>query len=86
MLNHVVQYTHGPMACKRRLRVSTKLAKRAKSDYRLGDSRSDSDLSRHYVGRTTNVDQRLEWHNTGPVRVHDPPSTVVSGRVAGISK
>ena len=43
--------------------------------------RSDSDLTRHYVGRTANVDQRLEWHNAGPcgytVR-HRPWSIVVS--------
>jgi predicted GIY-YIG superfamily endonuclease len=24
---------------------------------------SDCDPSRHYVGRTTNVDDRLQWHN-----------------------
>ncbi len=28
--------------------------------------RSDSDPSRHYVGVTSNVEQRLEWHNAGP--------------------
>jgi predicted GIY-YIG superfamily endonuclease len=28
--------------------------------------RSQSDPSRHYVGITSNVDERLEWHNTGP--------------------
>jgi putative endonuclease len=28
--------------------------------------RSDSDPSRHYVGRASNVDERLEWHNAGP--------------------
>ena len=28
--------------------------------------RSDSDPSRYYVGATSNVDQRLEWHNHGP--------------------
>ena len=28
--------------------------------------RSDGDSSRHYVGRTANVDDRLEWHNAGP--------------------
>ena len=27
--------------------------------------RSDSDPSRHYVGRTADVDKRLEWHNAG---------------------
>jgi predicted GIY-YIG superfamily endonuclease len=27
---------------------------------------SDSDPSRHYVGRTANVDERLAWHNSGP--------------------
>jgi predicted GIY-YIG superfamily endonuclease len=28
--------------------------------------RSVSDPSRHYVGSTADVDQRLEWHNHGP--------------------
>ena len=28
--------------------------------------RSDVDPSRHYVGRTSNVQDRLEWHNHGP--------------------
>jgi len=28
--------------------------------------RSENDPSRHYVGRTSNVDERLEWHNAGP--------------------
>ena len=28
--------------------------------------RSQRDPSRHYVGITSNVDRRLEWHNTGP--------------------
>lgn len=28
--------------------------------------RSESDPTRHYVGVTTNVDERLEWHNHGP--------------------
>jgi predicted GIY-YIG superfamily endonuclease len=28
--------------------------------------RSDSDPSRHYVGVTSNTDNRLEWHNSGP--------------------
>jgi predicted GIY-YIG superfamily endonuclease len=28
--------------------------------------RSDSDSTRHYVGVTSNVDDRLEWHNFGP--------------------
>jgi putative endonuclease len=28
--------------------------------------RSDSDPSRHYVGLTSDVDSRLEWHNAGP--------------------
>jgi putative endonuclease len=43
--------------------------------------RSDSKPSRHYVGRTTNVHQRLEWHNTGPCGYtihHRPWSVVVS--------
>jgi putative endonuclease len=28
--------------------------------------RSESDPSRHYVGRTGDVDERLRWHNEGP--------------------
>ena len=28
--------------------------------------RSDSDPERHYVGVTSDVDIRLEWHNHGP--------------------
>jgi predicted GIY-YIG superfamily endonuclease len=28
--------------------------------------RSESDPSRHYVGATTDVDERLHWHNEGP--------------------
>jgi putative endonuclease len=28
--------------------------------------RSDADPSRRYVGITSDVDQRLEWHNAGP--------------------
>ena len=28
--------------------------------------RSESNPSRHYVGRATDVDERLEWHNHGP--------------------
>ena len=43
--------------------------------------RSESDSARHYVGRTSNVDERLDWHNAGPsgytVR-HRPWSLVVS--------
>ena len=27
--------------------------------------RSERDPSRHYVGRTANVDERLRWHNEG---------------------
>jgi putative endonuclease len=43
--------------------------------------RSDSDPSRHYVGRTSNVDKRLDWHNAGPcghTRQYRPWSIVVS--------
>ena len=43
--------------------------------------RSDSNPSRHYVGRTSNVDERLEWHNAGPdgyTRQHRPWSVAVS--------
>ena len=43
--------------------------------------RSDVDSGRHYVGLTSDVGRRLEWHNTGPsgatVR-HRPWSPVVS--------
>jgi putative endonuclease len=28
--------------------------------------RSESAPERHYVGRATDVDERLEWHNAGP--------------------
>jgi predicted GIY-YIG superfamily endonuclease len=43
--------------------------------------RSDRDLSRHYVGRTADIDNRLEWHNAGPCGYtlqHRPWSIVVS--------
>ena len=43
--------------------------------------RSDSDPSRHYVGRATDVDERLEWHNAGPCGYtlrYRPWSVVVS--------
>ena len=43
--------------------------------------RSESDPSRHYVGRSSNVDERLDWHNAGPSGYtvqHRPWSTVVS--------
>ena len=28
--------------------------------------RSETDPSRHYVGSTSDIDQRLEWHNFSP--------------------
>lgn len=43
--------------------------------------RSDADPLRHYVGITTNVLDRLEWHNHGPsghTVHHRPWSLVVS--------
>ena len=43
--------------------------------------RSDSDPSHHYVGITTNVPDRLEWHNHGPcghTLHHRPWSLVIS--------
>jgi predicted GIY-YIG superfamily endonuclease len=43
--------------------------------------RSDSDSNHHYVGITTDVDQRLEWHNHGPggyTVAHRPWSIAVS--------
>ena len=43
--------------------------------------RSDADPSRHYVGITNNVLDRLEWHNDGPsghTVSHRPWSLVVS--------
>jgi predicted GIY-YIG superfamily endonuclease len=43
--------------------------------------RSDADSSRHYVGITNNVRDRLEWHNHGPsghTVWHRPWSVVVS--------
>ena len=46
--------------------------------------RSETDPSRHYVGVTSNVDDRLDWHNGGPsgqTAMHRPWSVVVSRRV-----
>jgi len=43
--------------------------------------RSDIDPSRHYVGRATNVDERLEWHNvasSGYTRRHRPWRVIAS--------
>lgn len=43
--------------------------------------RSDVDPSRHYVGATSDLRARLEWHNHGPcgyTRAHRPWSVVVS--------
>ena len=43
--------------------------------------RSDSDPDCHYVGRTSNLDERLAWHNEGPcgyTKHHPPWSVVVS--------
>lgn len=43
--------------------------------------RSQADPARHYVGITSDVDERLEWHNAGPTgftREHRPWSVVVS--------
>ena len=41
--------------------------------------RSDVDPSRHYVGITNNVRDRLEWHNHGPCghTVSDRPWSLV---------
>jgi putative endonuclease len=42
--------------------------------------RSDRDPSRHYVGVTENVENRLEWHNHGPsgqTTQHRPWSVIV---------
>jgi putative endonuclease len=43
--------------------------------------RSDSDLSRHYVGVASDPDERLHWHNEGPdghTREHRPWSMLVA--------
>lgn len=43
--------------------------------------RSDTHSDRHYVGATSDVKRRLEWHNTGPSGVtvaHRPWFLVVS--------
>ena len=43
--------------------------------------RSDSDPARHYVGVTSSVQDRLEWHNFGPsghTTEHRPWRVVVS--------
>jgi putative endonuclease len=42
--------------------------------------RSATNPARHYVGRTSNVDERLYWHNTGPsgqTVMHRPWSVIV---------
>ena len=42
--------------------------------------RSDAEPCRHYVGTTSDVDHRLEWHNHGPwghTMEHRPWSLVV---------
>ena len=47
--------------------------------------RSTSEPNRHYVGLTSDVDRRLEWHNHGPsghTAVHRPWSLVVVLNVA----
>jgi len=43
--------------------------------------RSDRDPSRHYVGVTENIENRLEWHNNGPsgqTTQHRPWSVIVA--------
>jgi predicted GIY-YIG superfamily endonuclease len=43
--------------------------------------RSERDPSRHYVGVTSDVESRIDWHNAGPsghTREHRPWSVVVS--------
>jgi putative endonuclease len=43
--------------------------------------RSQTDPARHYVGITSDVDERLEWHNAGPTGFtldHRPWSLVVT--------
>jgi predicted GIY-YIG superfamily endonuclease len=43
--------------------------------------RSDTDADRHYTGLTSDVAERLHWHNTGPsgvTRNHRPWSLLVS--------
>jgi putative endonuclease len=43
--------------------------------------RSEREPSRHYIGRASNVDERLEWHNTGPsgyTMQHRPWCVIVS--------
>jgi predicted GIY-YIG superfamily endonuclease len=43
--------------------------------------RSERDPARHYVGVTSNLAERLEWHNTGPAGYtisHRPWSVIVS--------
>ena len=43
--------------------------------------RSESDPTRHYVGITSDVENRLDWHNAGPCGhtvAHRPWSVIVS--------
>ena len=47
--------------------------------------RSDVDPGRHYTGITSNLEERLHWHNSGPSGVtipHRPWSLVVAMRFA----
>jgi putative endonuclease len=47
--------------------------------------RSTTDPNRHYVGLTSDVERRLEWHNTGPSGVtihHRPWCLVISAEFA----
>ena len=47
--------------------------------------RSDVDPGRHYTGITSNLEERLHWHNYGPSGVtipHRPWSLVVAMRFA----
>lgn len=41
--------------------------------------RSETDPNRHYVGRTADVDERLDWHNGGPsgYTIHYRPWRVI---------
>jgi putative endonuclease len=43
--------------------------------------RSETDPSRHYVGRASNVEERIDWHNAGPTGYtvqHRPWRVIVS--------
>jgi len=48
--------------------------------------RSESEPDRHYVGRTADVDERLDVAQSRAVRLHDSSSPVASDRFPRVSR